>query len=225
MDLQRIMVIVAHPDDAELGCGGTIAKWVKEGNDVRYVVCTSGDKGTKDLGLSPHRLSETREQEQLRASKVLGVKEVIFLRHRDGELEVNLAFRNELALLIRQYKPHIVVTHDPWRKYLLHPDHRAVGLATSDAVIASRDHLFLPAQTAVGFDAHSPKEICFTHPDHPDFFVDIGETLDMKLDALGQHKSQLGLHPNWKDFIIGRARECGNQCDIQFAETFKRVIL
>ncbi|RJQ39326.1 MAG: PIG-L family deacetylase, partial [Nitrospiraceae bacterium] len=140
MKAERIMVIMAHPDDTEMGCGGTVAKWIKEGHEVRYVVCTNGDKGTKDRELSSHRLAEIREYEQLKAAEVLGVKNVIFLRHRDGELEVTQAFRSELALLIRQYKPHIIVTHDPWRPYLLHPDHRAVGFTTTDAVIAARDH-------------------------------------------------------------------------------------
>lgn len=225
MEAQRILVVMAHPDDAELGCGGTIARWVKEGREVRYVICTNGDKGSKDIELSPHRLAEMREEEQLKAAKVLGVEHVTFLRHRDGELEVTPAFRSELALLIRQYRPHIVATHDPWRPYLLHPDHRAVGFTTSDAVIASRDHLFLPAQTNAGFDAHSPSEIHFTFPADPDLFVDVTETLGKKLKALEQHKSQLKLHPNWKRWIVERARECGKKGNMEYAEIFKRVVL
>jgi len=225
MESQRILVIMAHPDDAELGCGGTIAKWTKEGREVQYVICTNGDKGTKDMGLSPHRLAEMREDEQLRAARVLGVKSVTFLRNRDGELEVTLAFRNELALLIRQYKPYIIVTHDPWRPYLLHPDHRAVGFTTSDAVVASRDHLFLPAQTGAGFSPHCPHEIYFTYPENPDLFVDISETLDKKLEALGQHRSQLEIHPNWKKMIAERALECGKKGSMPYAESFKRVVL
>ena len=225
MELERIMVIMAHPDDAEMGCGGTIAKWIKEGNEVRYVVCTNGDKGTKDRELSPHRLAEIREEEQLKSANVLGVKSVTFLRHRDGELEVNLAFRGELAFLIRQYKPHIIVTHDPWRPYLLHPDHRAVGFTTTDAVIASRDHLFLPAQTNAGFDAHSPREIHFTFPENPDLFVDITETLDKKLEAIEQHKSQIENQPKWKERILGMAIEFGKKANLPYAEIFKKVVL
>lgn len=225
MKLQRIMIIVAHPDDAELGCGGTIANWVKEGREVQYVICTNGDKGTKDMELSPHRLAQVREEEQLKAAKALGVKHVTFLRHRDGELEVSLAFRSELALLIRQHKPHIMATHDPWRPYLLHPDHRAVGFTASDAIIAARDHLFLPAQTGAGFDPHSPREIHYTYPDNPDLFVDITGTLDKKLQALAQHESQLAIHPNWREVIIDRARECGEKGNMEYAEIFKRVVL
>ena len=216
---------MAHPDDAELGCGGTIAKWVKEGKKVRYVICTNGDKGTKDPELSPHRLAEMREEEQLKAAEVLGVLGITFLRHRDGELEANSAFRSELALLIRQYKPHIVVTHDPWRPYLLHPDHRAVGFTTSDAVISSRDHLFLPAQTGAGFDAHSPNEIHFTFPENPDHFVDITETFHKKLEALEQHKSQLKIHPDWNERIKGMFREFGKKDNVEYAEIFKKVVL
>ncbi|MFH1623808.1 MAG: PIG-L deacetylase family protein [Pseudomonadota bacterium] len=225
MEPERIMVIVAHPDDAELGCGGTVAKWVKEGKEVRYVVCTSGDKGTKDPKLSPYRLAEIREEEQLRAANVLGVEGVTFLRHGDGEVEVNLAFRSELALLIRQYRPHVIVTHDPWRPYLLHPDHRAVGFTASDAVIASRDHLFLPAQTFAGFDAHAPREIHFTFPGSPDLFSDITETFDKKLEALEQHKSQIRIHPNWNDRIREMFREFGKDRGMQYAEIFKKVVL
>ena len=225
MKLDRIMLIMAHPDDAEMGCGGTIAKWRKEGHEVRYVVCTNGDKGTKDRELSPHRLAEIREDEQRKSAKVLGVKSVTFLRHRDGELEVNLAFRSELALLIRQYKPHIIVTHDPWRPYLLHPDHRAVGFTTADAVVAARDHLFLPAQTYAGFDAHSPREIYFTFPENPDLFIDITETLDKKLEAIGQHKSQIKNEPKWKEKLTGLAIEFGKKANLQYAEIFKKVVL
>ncbi|MEW6615446.1 MAG: PIG-L deacetylase family protein [Thermodesulfobacteriota bacterium] len=225
MEKDRIMLIMAHPDDAEMGCGGTIAKWIKEGHEVRYVVCTNGDKGTKNLELSPHRLAEMREDEQLRSAEVLGVKSVTFLRHRDGELVADLAFRSELALLIRQYKPHILVTHDPWRPYLLHPDHRAVGFTTTDAVIAARDHLFLPAQTNAGFDAHSPREIHFTFPENPDLFVDITETLYKKLEAIEQHKSQIKIHPDWKERMTGMAIEFGKKANLQYAEIFKRVLL
>ncbi|MDY6853807.1 MAG: PIG-L deacetylase family protein [Thermodesulfobacteriota bacterium] len=225
MELNSIMAIMAHPDDAELGCGGTVAKWVKEGKEVRYVICTNGDKGSKDKDVSPHLLAETREDEQRKAAQVLGVKSVTFLRHRDGELEVTLAFRSELALLIRQYKPHIIVTHDPWRPYLLHPDHRAVGYTTSDAVVASRDHLFLPAQTNAGFDAHSPREIYFTFPEKPDLFIDITDTLDLKLQALEKHQSQIEIHENWREMITAMARDFGKKGNIEYGEIFKRIVL
>jgi LmbE family N-acetylglucosaminyl deacetylase len=149
-DLERVLVIMAHPDDAEFTCSGTLAKWIKAGRQAHYVVCTSGDKGTKDPDMTPHHLAAIREEEQLAAARVLGVETVTFLRHKDGELEASKEFRAEIAMLIRRYKPDIVITHDAWRPYLLHPDHRVVGLTTCDAIVAARDHLFLPGQTAIG---------------------------------------------------------------------------
>ncbi len=112
-EFKNILVFVAHHDDAELGSGGSIARWIADGAVVRAVICTNGDKGTKH-DIPPYKLTETREREQLAASKALGVKETLFLRHRDGELEDTRAFRNQIAFLIRHLKPDTVVTHDPW---------------------------------------------------------------------------------------------------------------
>jgi len=156
--LKRVLAIMAHPDDADLTCAGTLAKWIKAGRQVHYVVCTCGDKGTKDPHMTPHRLTAIREEEQLAAARKLGIEAVIFLRHKDGELEATKEFRAEIAMLIRHYKPDIVITHDPWQPYQLHPDHRAVGITVCDAIVAARDHLFLPAQTAIGLEAFEPAE-------------------------------------------------------------------
>jgi len=136
-EFSNVLVVVAHPDDAELGAGGSMARWVEDGAAVRTVVCTNGDKGTKE-DLSPFRLAETREAEQLAASKALGVKETLFLRHRDGELEDTRAFRNQIAFLIRHFRPDTVVTHDPWRPHYQHPDHQAVGHGLRAGIIEVR---------------------------------------------------------------------------------------
>ena len=119
----------ANADDPECGCGGTIAKWAAAGKAVRYLLLTSGDKGSKDRNLRPEQLAAKRETEQRAAADALGVKEVIFLRHPDGLLENSLGLRREVAGYIRNLKPHIVAAIDPWRHYQLHPDHRAAGLA------------------------------------------------------------------------------------------------
>ena len=140
----RAMAIFAHPDDAEFGCSGTIALWASLGVHVTYCLLTSGNKGTHDPDLSPDRLARTREREQRAAGKVLGVKEFVFLRHDDGELEVSMDLRAEVCRAIRECRPDLVLTQDPWRPYQVHPDHRVAGWSAMDGVIAARDHLFFP---------------------------------------------------------------------------------
>jgi LmbE family N-acetylglucosaminyl deacetylase len=220
---RKYLVITAHPDDAELGCGGSTARWVRNGDQVNYIVCTNGNKGTKDYDMTPHRLAEIREKEQEAAAKVLGVNRVVFLRHQDGELEATMALRKELALLIRSFRPDVIVTHDPWRHYLGHPDHRAVGMSAMDAVVSARDHLFLPEQMAVGIGPHPPQEILFTFPDEPDFYVDISDTLELKMEAIAQHKSQVEISPHWAHRVKEWAEEHGKKNDCKYAEPFKRV--
>ncbi len=222
---RKYLLITAHPDDAELSSGGSVACWVREGHQVSYVVCTTGNKGTKDFDMTPHRLAEIREKEQEAAAKVLGVNKVVFLRHQDGELEATIAFRNELAMLIRSFQPDVIVTHDPWRHYLIHPDHRAVGTSSMDAVVSARDLLFLPSQTAVGIGPHPPSEILFTFPNEPDFFVDITDTLDIKIEAIAQHKSQVKTSPDWSDRVKEWAETNGQKNDCKYAEAFKRLQL
>jgi len=216
---------VAHPDDAELGGGGSIARWIQDGSQVNYIICTAGNKGSKDFDMSPHRLADIREKEQEAAAKALGVNKVLFLRHQDGELEATLAFRNQLSLLIRSFQPEVILTHDPWRHYLIHPDHRAVGITVMDAVVSARDHLFVPEQLAVGINPHEPSELLFTFPDEPDFFVDVTETLDLKMEAIAQHKSQVEISPHWSYRIREWAEANGRKSDCKYAEAFKRVQL
>ncbi|MBI1987036.1 MAG: PIG-L family deacetylase [Nitrospinae bacterium] len=224
--VKKLLVIMAHPDDAELGCGGTLAKWIRqEGKEVYYIVCTDGSKGTKDRGINPHSLAEIREKEQEKAAQVLGVKGITFLRHLDGELKADGALCYELATLIRYHRPDRIVTHDPWRHYLIHPDHRAAGLATTDAVVAARDHLFLPALLAIGLEPHSPREIYYTFPDIPDVISDITELMEVKLEAVAQHKSQMGPMSGWQDRVRGMGARLAEKEPFAYAEIFKRVEL
>lgn len=126
---QRALVIGAHPDDAEFGAGGTSAKLAAQGWEVTFIIVTNGNKGSHDPAMTTYRLSEARELEQRAAAAVLGVKQVIFLRNNDGEIEPTVALRAEIALYIRHFKPNYVFTHDPWKQYMFHPDHRTVGFA------------------------------------------------------------------------------------------------
>lgn len=224
-EYKSFLVIVAHMDDAEFGCAGSVAKWASEGRRVDYVVCTDGSKGTKDLSMNPHRLAELREQEQLEAASVLGVNQVIFLRHLDGELEVTKAFRNQLALIIRALRPDVVVTHDSWRRYLVHPDHRAVGVSVMDAIVSARDHLFLPEQRLAGIDPHGPAEVLFSYPDDPDLLVDISGTMDRKLEALSRHRSQLERLDGWRERVKAWCAGNAQGTAYEYVETFKRVVL
>ncbi len=225
MSPPRVLAIMAHPDDAEFTCGGTFAKWIRGGKEMHYIVCTSGDKGTKDPDISPHRLAEIREEEQRDAAQVLGVKEVTFLRHSDGELEVNMAFRTEIAMLIRRYQPETIFTHDAWRPYQLHPDHRAVGITVTDAIVAARDHLYRPTLEFLGLEAYAPREIYLWGSAEPDYYEDITETIEVKLKALGLHRSQLSGFPQWRKRIRDWAEATGKEKGLAYAEAFKRLTL
>lgn len=224
-EIERILVVMAHPDDPEITCGGTVARWCSEGKEVRYLLCTSGDKGTKDQEISPHQLAELREGEQRKAAEVLGVGRVTFLRHKDGELENNLSLRHEIALIIRKFKPEIVVTHDPWRPYQLQPDHRACGFSACDAVVAARDHLFLPAFSDLNLDAHTPSEIYFALPQVPDLVVDITDFFENKLKALAEHHTQTKRVPQWRKRTEELAIRAAENEDFKYGEPFKRLTL
>ena len=142
---KRVLLATPHPDDAEGGCGGSVARWIKDGAKVVYVLCTNGDKGTSDYEMTPERLAAIREKEQAEAARVLGVKEVVFLRHPDGTLEDNLEFRGELVREIRRHRPDVVMCLDPFRsKSHTHRDHRISGQVTVDAAFtyAWRRHYF-----------------------------------------------------------------------------------
>jgi LmbE family N-acetylglucosaminyl deacetylase len=219
------MVIGAHPDDPEFGCGGTVAKWVAEGHEVRYVLCTSGDKGSWDPRLGPSEMASIREHEQTEAARELGVRECIFLRHVDGELEPTLAFRREIAMLLRQYRPYVVVTHDPYLHYQIHPDHRAVGTVVMDAIAAARDVWYYPEQLVDGVGAHRVKELYLFRAQEPNFWVDITETFERKMAALRKHASQVERSPDLRERLHRMAEALGREGGVPLAEAFRRIEL
>lgn len=210
---------MAHPDDAELGVGGSIARWVEDGAVVRTVICTNGDKGTKK-SIPPYKLTEMREKEQLAASRVLSVEKTIFLRHRDGELEDTRAFRNQLAFLIRHFKPDTVVAHDPWLPHYSHPDHQAVGHAAFKGVIYARDHHFLPELAYAGIEAHHTNTLIYTRPTNPNYFIDISGTIQKKIKAIKAHKSQIHNPLSTEKRIRIHAAEAGRLAGLSMAEAF-----
>lgn len=187
-----VLVIAAHPDDAEFGAGGTVAAWTGQGRRVAYVICTNGDKGTSDLDMAPERLAEIREAEQRDAAAVLGVREVVFLRHPDQGLEDTPAFRKEIVRAIRAYRPRTVATSDPYRRYISHRDHRITGQVVLDAVYPfARDPLSYPDLLKEGLGPHKVQELLFWGADDVNYRSDITATFDRKVAALRCHASQM----------------------------------
>ena len=227
----RVLVMTAHPDDADMHAGGTVARWVDEGHDVRYVLFTSGDKGTDDPSTTPDRVIALRSAEQRTAAALLGVQHLTFLDYEDGDL----AFRGpELAAtatrLIRAEQPDLVLTHDPfmgsprYANYQLHPDHRAVGHAVLDAVyFRAPGPLYHSEQITGGLRTHRVGELWLIMGDHADHAVDIGGTVDRKIAAVRAHVSQWGQHPDLEGFIRRRAEAVGAAHGLPLAEAFKRL--
>lgn len=223
------LTIGAHPDDAEFGAGGTLARWAAAGSRVTMLIVTDGSKGTWDEEMPAAELVAVRRTEQRRAADVLGVADVIHLDHVDGELENSMALREELCRWIRTVRPQVVLGHDPWRRYMLHPDHRAAGLGLIDGVVAARDHLFFPDQ---GLDKHRPDAVLLWQADKTDHFEDISTTFDTKIEALLCHSTQATTtmgdahsSPRARAEFVGRmeatAAELGAPAGLTRAEAFK----
>jgi len=212
---------MAHPDDPELACGGTIALWTRD-NDVHYILVSSGDKGTWTRNASPHRIASIREKEARAAARYLGVKKVVFLRQPDGSIAQNRTLALEIAMLIRHLKPYSIITHDPWRRQF-HPDHRATGLAVIDAVMIARDWHFSPAMMEIGLARHRSRELLLTPTDNPMVFHDITEVMGRKISAIKKHKSQLTNLYRWEQRITKRAADEGKHAGYQYAEGFFRM--
>jgi LmbE family N-acetylglucosaminyl deacetylase len=225
LNFERAMVIFAHPDDAEVQCAGTIALWTDAGKKVTYVVLTRGDKGTQDPSMAGDALAKIRQEEQLKAAAELGVGKVLFLPNDDGELEVTLERRRALTRIIREYQPEVVVTHDPWMRYQMHPDHRASGTLTLDAVISARDFLYFSEQIGEGLKACRVKRALLFASDQSDFWIDVSSTMEKKIRALGQHKSQVAQWAGWQEWMRKRAQDAGASQGLKYAEQFKLLVL
>lgn len=222
-----VLVITAHADDAEFGAAGTVARWVREGKEVVYLVCTNGDKGTTDRSVKPEDLARVREEEQKAAARVLGVREVVFLGHPDQSLEDTPELRKEIVRVIRQFRPRTVVTCDPYRRYLWHRDHRIAGQVTLDAVFPfARDHLAYPDLLQEGLEPHKVEEILFWGAEDVNFRSNITETFDLKVKALHCHKSQVKeiANPHLEDWLRERCRTMAEGEDFDLAEAFHRVV-
>jgi LmbE family N-acetylglucosaminyl deacetylase len=219
-----ILVVMAHPDDAEFGCGGTIAKWAAAGKEINYVLCTSGDKGSSDPNISPFQLAQTRRIEQVNAAHALGAHEVVFLPYEDGTLTNTLELRRDIVRQIRRFKPDAVICQDPTsrfggNRYLNHPDHRAAGDACLDAVYPSaRDPHVFPELLLEGFAPHKVREVFMSTMQSPDVWIDISECFERKLEGLRQHTSQVG---GRFDQVTERIRERSSQTARMFNLPFE----
>jgi LmbE family N-acetylglucosaminyl deacetylase len=193
----RVLVILAHPDDPEYFCGGTVARWTAEGGSVTYCLVTSGDKGADGVGADSAALARLREEEQRCAAEVLGVQEVLFLGRPDGMLEADIPLRRDLARVIRRVRPDRLITCDPTtifprRQRINHSDHRATGQAALDAVYpAAGSALYFPELLDEGHSPHKVQEVYVAGSQDPNVTVDITDTIDRKLEALRCHRSQL----------------------------------
>jgi LmbE family N-acetylglucosaminyl deacetylase len=217
------MVIVAHPDDAEFMCGGTVAKWCAQGWTVYYVLATSGDKGTHEAERTAQELAAIREQEQRDACRVLGVQEVLFLGHPDGFLRADAELRGEVVRLLRRYRPDVVITWDGFRAGFNHSDHRAIGIAVRDAIYpAVRDHLYYAEHAHEGLEAHQVNELLLAGADEPDYQVDISAHTETKLEAVICHRSQIGGRTPEEMRRVWTER-MRSQRNGRMVESFKRV--
>ena len=226
---KNAMTIHAHPDDQEFSIGGTLAKWAKAGCNITSVTITSGDSGSNDPtkdGSYKNELATLREGEQRAANDVLGVKESVFLRYPDGELEPTISLRKELTRLIRKYKPDVVLCGNPeaWfygNEYVNHPDHRAAARAACEAVFPSAGtRLIFTDLLEAGYEPHNIKKLYIHGTDKPDTWVDISETIDIKVKALQQHVSQIPVDEVEK-WMKDWAKEDAKDKDFEYAESYR----
>ncbi len=224
---ERALVIFAHPDDAEFGCSGTVARWVREGAKVFYTVCTNGDKGSNDPEMTSDRLVKIREQEQRNAAAVLGVEEVVFLGYPDGGLEDTPDLRRSIVRSIRRFRPDICICPNAfYQTRFSHRDHRVCGVSALDAMFPyARDHLHFPELLKEGLQPHKTGMALMWGSEDPDEWVDITDTIEQKIKALKCHESQ-GFGGGWAnigDRIKETAHENGKKPGFQYAEAFRKI--
>nr|BBH85430.1 GlcNAc-PI de-N-acetylase [Thermosporothrix sp. COM3] len=220
---QRILFVLAHPDDAEFLAAGTVARLVEEGCHVHYLLVTRGDKGDDDGDLTPEEVARIREREQREAAQVLGVETVTFLDgYFDGEVEPTMQLRRELAHVIRRWKPDVLFTLDPWRRGEIHPDHRAVGFCALDALASARGRLYFPEQLTEGVTPHKIQQVYLFPTDKPNHWVDISPVLEKKIAALQCHASQVK-GSSVRERVKRRAMLAGAEHRLAYAEAFHHL--
>lgn len=227
----RVLVVAAHPDDIEFGAAGTVARWVGEGAEVRYLLVTRGDKGSDDPAADVRALVAQREREQRAAAAEIGVTSVEFLDEPDGQVEPSLRLRERITHAIRAFRPEVVMTHDPTvlfvnNEWVNHPDHRAVGQVTVDAVFpTARDPLNFREHLDAGLEAWKVAELFLWSTNEANQLVDVADTLERKIDALRHHASQFRRFDEIARWVRRRSEELGERTGYRAAEGFRRVTL
>jgi LmbE family N-acetylglucosaminyl deacetylase len=225
------LAVGAHPDDIEFGCGGTLAKWAAAGTAIHHLVLTDGAKGTWDPDRHQASLVALRQDEQRRAAAILGGGEVEFLGWTDGELINGARAQWEVARSIRTVRPDVVLGHDPWRRYRLHPDHRHAGFIVTDAIVAARDPHYFPDQ---GLGAHRPGALLLWEADEPNHVEDVADFVQTKIAALlaheSQHESTMGIGPGrsgdhvaFADHVREQLRQHGQLAGFPQGESFHLI--
>lgn len=228
----RGMVVVAHADDAEFGCSGTVAKWCSEGWEVVYVICTDGSKGSSNPEMTQKKLKDIRRQEQTAAGKVLGLKDVAFLDREDSMLQPTLDLRRDIAREIRSHRPDVLLCPSPTRNLhgegwgVGHPDHLAAGEAALSAVFpTARDRLTFPELLEEGLEPHKVSEVWVMGDTEPDVWVDVTDHVDTAAEALKQHASQLSWDADEAaEFMRRSRRRTAEGRGMQYAEAFRRIV-
>ena len=228
---QHILVILAHPDDPEFFCGGTLARWARAGHRITYQLITCGDKGFNDSSpkdLTPDALCAIRHEEQKAAAKIIGAEAVYFMDTEDGYLVPDLKLRREIVRVIRKFKPTILMTCDPQTLFatygINHPDHRAAGQVTMDAVFpAAGSPVFFPELLKEGFEPHMPNEVWCSLTNQPNTILDVTETWPIKLEAVLNHKSQIGDVEKFKERMKSRRTEDSTDENPRYEEKFRVV--
>ncbi len=221
------LVVAAHPDDGDFGAAGWTASRAAEGWSVYFLVCTNGAKGTSDREMTRERLIALRREEQREACRRMGATDVFYLDNEDGELVYDRRFLEQVVRHIRTLRPHTVLTHDPTDiiirdSFINHPDHRAVGTATLDAVYpTARDHLNFPEHLDEGIEPHKVREVLLWSTNQPNFDIDISEDVDRKIHALTAHVTQFGSQKDFVDFVRERWKDENGR----YLERFRRIEL
>ncbi len=221
-DVKRVLVVAAHPDDLETACGGTVALLVERGAAVALLLCTDGDIGTHDPTFTRERLAATRREEALAGARVLGLSEVFFLGHPDGELVADLTLRAQVAGIYRRWQPDTVFTFDPFWAGQAHPDHTAAGRAAVDAYMPSKMELYHPEQLVDGTQVADVKRFFFFGGSNREgeITIDISPVWDKKLAATRCHASQFGQKEEALQWLAEWNRETGKCCGLEYAEAF-----
>lgn len=227
-----VLGVGAHPDDLDFGAAASMAKFAGNGADVYYLLLTDGSKGSEDMRLTSKELVKIRQKEQRTALSAIGGRGITFMNYPDGALEVTMELKEQIVSEIRRLKPDVVVTMDPsviyseTRNIINHPDHRAAGQATLDAVFPlARDHLSFPDLYRAGLEPHKVATLLLTNFDKSNYYIDVSEVIEKKWQALKAHASQIRDFESTKERLVGFAKSAGAKAGVNFAEGFVRLDL